>query len=303
MNSKMVKNKAAVPALQEEEAAEIEKLRARARAHRLSAAHELAARMKVLPDGSRTFIRFNKRERSQHSILIGSFTTLGVTGLLQTFSRIGLVSWLVNVLLGGIDTLRTIHHLAAIVFGIQALYHVGEIIYLWFVKREYGSMWPSGDDIKGAMGMLKFNLNKAKERPLFDRFSFEEKVEYWALLWGTAIMGITGVFQWFPLFVTSIMPGVAIPIARTIHAWEAILAVLSILTWHLYHTVIKESNQSIFTGVMSEEEMQELHTLEYRRILAAVDYIQKYSIQRQKEGRNNISVAASHEEVELGATD
>ena len=303
MTSKTGKHKEVVPAPQEEEVAEIEKLRARVRARKLSSARELAGRMRVLPDGSRVFIRFSKRDRAQHSILIGSFTALGFTGLLQSFSRIGLVSWLVNSLLGGIDTLRTVHHLAAIVFGIQAIYHAGEILYLWFVKREFGSMWPSWDDIKGLVGMLKFNLNKVKERPLFDRFSFEEKVEYWALLWGTALMGITGVFQWFPLFVTSLLPGTAIPIARSIHAWEALLAVLAILTWHIYHTVIKESNQSIFTGVMSEEEMQELHTLEYRRILAAVEYIQKASLQRQKESQNISSVTESHEKVELGTTD
>jgi cytochrome b subunit of formate dehydrogenase len=190
------------------------------------------------------------------------------------------------------------------VFGIQSIYHVGEILYLWFVKRELGSMWPSWDDIKGLTGMLSFNLNRAKERPLFDRFSFEEKVEYWALLWGTAVMGLTGIFQWFPLFVTSILPGSAIPIARSIHAWEALLAVLSILIWHFYHTVIKESNQSIFTGVMSEEEMQEMHTLEYRRILAAVDYVHKASLQRHhQEGQNIVSTAESHEKLEPGTTD
>jgi len=83
----------------------------------------------------------------------------------------------------------------------------------------------------------------------------------------------------------------------------AVLAVLAILTWHMYHTVVKESNQSIFTGVMSEEEMEELHTLEYRRILAAVEYVQKASLQRQQESKHIGSTAESHEKIELGATD
>jgi cytochrome b subunit of formate dehydrogenase len=299
-SKKMTSNKPQ-PAHQAEENAEIEKIRAKVRARRLQTARELAKRMQILPDGTRVFIRFNARERFEHQLLIGSFTMLGFTGLLQTFSKIGFVSWIINILLGGIETLRTIHHLAAIIFAIQALYHFAGIIYLWFVKREFGSMWPKWDDIKGLLGMFKFNLNMAKERPAFDRFSIEEKVEYWALLWGTVIMGITGVFQWFPMLVTSLLPGVAIPIARTIHAWEAILAVLSILTWHMYHTLVKENNQSIFTGMMTEEEMQENHAVEYHRIVAAYDFIKKASLKHQNETQEAIEVP--HEMVELGTTD
>ncbi len=300
-SKKMNRNKPRTDHQAEEENAEIEKIRAKVRARRLYTAREQASRMQILPDGTRVFIRFNARERFEHQLLLGSFTALGFTGLMQSFSRIGFVSWIINVLLGGIETLRTIHHLAAIVFAIQAIYHFSGILYLWFVKRELGSMWPRWDDLKGLLGMFKFNLNMAKERPAFDRFSFEEKIEYWALLWGTVIMGLTGIFQWFPLLVTSLLPGVAIPIARTIHAWEAILAVLAILTWHMYHTLVKENNQSIFTGMMSEEEMQEAHALEYRRILAAAEYIKKASLKHQNDTKESVEVP--HEMVELGTTD
>lgn len=288
---------------QTEEAAELDMIRARMKARRLRTARELADRLRVLPDGTRVFVRFDARERLQHQILIGSFTALGFTGLMQSFSRIEFISWIINGLLGGIETLRTIHHLAAVIFAIQAIYHVAGIIYLRFVKRQFGSMWPKWNDLTGLMGMIKFNLNMAKERPAFDRFSIEEKVEYWALLWGTAIMGITGVFQWFPMLVTSFLPGIAIPIARTIHSWEAVLAVLSILTWHMYHTLVKENNQSIFTGMMSEEEMQEKHALEYRRILAAVEFIRKAHDKQEQEISKKEPVEAAHEMVELGTTD
>jgi cytochrome b subunit of formate dehydrogenase len=295
---KMTSNKAQ-PGHRAEESIELEKIRAKVRAQRLRTARELAERLKVLPDGTRVFIRFQARERFEHQLLIGSFTTLGFTGLMQTFSRLSVVSWIINVLLGGIETLRTVHHLAAIVFGILAIYHFARIIYLWFIKREKGSMWPNWDDLKGLLGMVKFNLNLAKERPAFDRFSIEEKVEYWALIWGTVIMGITGIFQWFPILTTSLFPGIAIPIARTVHAWEAILAVLSILTWHIYHTVVKENNQSIFTGVMTEEEMRETHELEYHRILAAAEFVEKANVKYQ----NMRAVEVPNEAVEIGSTD
>ncbi|MBI5934803.1 MAG: cytochrome b/b6 domain-containing protein [Chloroflexi bacterium] len=290
--------------LQAEENAEILAMRARLKAHRMRAARELASRLQVQADGTRLFVRFDKQERLQHQILIGSFTALGFTGLMQSFSRFEFIAWIINSLLGGIETLRVIHHLAAMVFAAQAIYHAVQIFNLWFIRRELGSMWPRWSDVKDLAAMLKFDLNLGRERPQFDRFSYEEKVEYWALLWGTVIMGITGLFQWFPLIITSILPGVSIPIARTIHAWEALLAVLAILTWHIYHTVIKERNQSIFTGVMSEEEMQELHPLEYRRILAAVEFIRRVEAHEfETASPKTEQVASSHEMVEFVSAD
>lgn len=134
-------------------------------------------------------------------------------------------------------------------------------------------MFPSWSDLSGLIGMLKYNLGYAKSRPEFDRFSVEEKVEYWALWWGAAVMGLTGIFQWYPSLVTQILPGIVVPLARLVHMLEAILAVLAIAIWHSYHTMIKERNLSIFTGTMTEHEMKENHTLEYNRIIKARDFL------------------------------
>jgi len=255
----------------------IARARARAKARRLLKAQELASRLKPQFDGSNLIVRFSMKERVQHFILIFSFTTLGFTGLMQTFSAWMPVAWIINVILGGVDTLRVIHHLAAITFGIQTIVHGFDILVHWFVKREPGSMFPELSDLTGLIGMLKYNLGFAKARPEFDRFSVEEKVEYWALWWGAFIMGLTGILQWFPALATQVLPGMLIPAARLIHVLEAILAVLAIAVWHSYHTMIKERNYSIFTGVMTEHEMEEAHPAEYKRILAARDFLKKRS--------------------------
>ena len=137
-------------------------------------------------------------------------------------------------------------------------------------------MMPSWSDLTGLIGMLKYNLGLAKSRPEFDRFSVEEKVEYWALWWGAIVMGLTGIFQWFPALVTQILPGIVIPMARLVHMLEAILAVLAIAIWHSYHTLIKERNLSIFTGTMTEHEMEENHPIEYHRILKAHEFLKDF---------------------------
>ncbi len=236
----------------------------------------LAERVIVSPDGERTFIRFSAMQRAEHYLLIGSFGSLVLTGLVQTFSWISIIGWSIQAL-GGIDGIRAVHHLAAVILILQSIYHVIQILILWIVKRERGAMWPKFRDFANLFQKILFNMGLVKEKPKSDHFSIDEKLEYWAMLWGTPLMIITGLIIWFPVIFTKYFPGVIIPISLTIHRWEAILAALAILTWHMYHTNIKEVNRSIFTGTMSEEEMQHGHLLEYKRIIAAYEFIQKNS--------------------------
>jgi cytochrome b subunit of formate dehydrogenase len=252
-----------------------EAMKKRNRAIRMRSAVELAEQVKLQHDGSRMFVRFSRGEIIEHWVLLVSFSTLGLTGLLQRYAGIYIIGLLINVVFGGIDTLRVIHHLAAIAFGLQSIYHGFKILYFWFVKRELGSMFPMFKDLTDMVDMIKYNAGLAKKRPQFDRYTVEEKLEYWALIWGTVVMGLTGLMQWFPTITTQYLPGEAIPIARVAHSLEAVLAVAAIAMWHMYHSVIKERNQSIFNGLMSEHEMQENHPLEYQRIMAAYEYVQK----------------------------
>jgi cytochrome b subunit of formate dehydrogenase len=93
----------------------------------------------------------------EHWILLVSFTTLGFTGLLQRYAGIYIVAAVINVVFGGIDTLRVIHHLAAIAFGLQSIYHGFKILFFWFVRREPGAMFPLVKDITDMLGMIKYN--------------------------------------------------------------------------------------------------------------------------------------------------
>ncbi len=241
---------------------------------RLRRAEALAARLQVLPDGRRVFLRFDLATRIQHLVLMLSFITLAITGLLQRFSPWEPVAWVVNALGGG-EALRVVHRLAALASMAVSFYHAWVILETWFVRREKGAMWPRWQDFRNLVHTVKYNLGLAPSRPLHDRFAIEEKMEYWALLWGQVLMGATGLVMWFPVLATQVLPGETIPVARALHGWEAVLAVLAILTWHLYHTMIRTRNWSIFTGYMTEEEMQEEHPLEYRRILAAHRLVQR----------------------------
>ncbi len=250
----------------------VEQIKREALDRRVRTARSLAERMRVGPDGSRVFVRFQPSERREHTVLMLTFGTLAITGLLQTFSSLPPVGLLIQFV-GGVDAIRVIHRLAAIISAGQSVFHVWRILETWFVKRQRGGMWPYLRDFRNLVQMVMFNIGLTKERPQFDRFTIEEKLEYWALLWGQVVMGTTGFVMWFPLVVTAVLPGEVFPVAQALHRWEAILAALAILTWHMYHGCIKDGNRSIFTGTMCQAEMQHMHPLEYQRILAAHEYL------------------------------
>jgi cytochrome b subunit of formate dehydrogenase len=164
-----------------------------------------------------------------------------------------------------------VHHVAAFLLGILFLYHIAIFVDRAFVQRRFGKMLPAWSDLADAVKLMKFNMGLVSRRPLFDRFNFEQKAEYWALILGIFIMGVTGIVQMFPAQLTLILPvGWVIPASRAAHFWQAVLMVLAVLSWHFYHTVFKKLNLSIFNGKMTIDQMQEEHPLE-------LDYLEQAS--------------------------
>ena len=231
-------------------------------------ARAAAARLTTDAAGQPAVVRFSLAQRVEHQLLIVSFTVLTVTGLAQRFADVAIGDFAL-MLMGGIETTRQVHRLFAAIFVLETIYHLAAFVYNYVMYDRKGSLWPNRDDARHIVQMLRFNLGRIKQRPHFGRYTFEEKVEYWALVWGTGVMILTGFMQAFPILVTRFLPGDAIPIARAVHGWEAILAAASILLWHMYHTVVKERNTSIFTGLMSEAAMHEEHPAELAYLKAA----------------------------------
>jgi hypothetical protein len=131
-------------------------------------------------------------------------------------------------------------------------------------------MLPSLKDVRATWQTFLYNLGRLKRKPQQGRYTFDEKFEYWAFVWGTIVMGITGFMLWNPIAAAKFLPGVFIPAAKAAHSGEALLAVLAIIIWHFYHVHFKHFNKSMFTGYLSEEEMLEEHPLELADIKAGV---------------------------------
>jgi formate dehydrogenase gamma subunit len=215
------------------------------------------------------YLRFSLLRRIEHWTFMASFSILALTGLIQRYATSPIAVKIVNVL-GGIERTRQIHHLAAFLMMLVVIYHLGIVSYKLYVERISPSMLPGMMDFRAFWETTKYFFGRRKNPAQQGRFTFEEKIEYWAVVWGTLIMGLTGFFMWNPIITTKIFSGQVIPAAKIAHSMEAVLAVLSIIIWHLYHVFVKTFNKSMYTGKLNEEQMLHEHALELADIKAGI---------------------------------
>ena len=210
---------------------------------------------------SNKYPRFDKWQRIEHGLLLVSFTVLAITGLPQRYPDTMWGNTMIEMM-GGIELTRQIHRLAAIVLMLETIYHGGAVTYKVWVKRVAPTMAFGLQDVKDGLHALAYNLGLSKTHPQMGRYTFAEKFEYWAVVWGTVVMIITGFILWNPIAAAQFLPGQFIPASKAAHSGEALLAVLAIITWHVYNVHIKYFNKSIFTGKISYREMIEEHPRE-----------------------------------------
>ena len=218
---------------------------------------------------SKLYLRFPLARRNEHIVLLTTFIILAGTGLPQKYHNSPISAFIIKTL-GGIENMYDIHHIASVIVMLAVMYHMLTIGYQVFVLRSKWSMMLYPQDLKDGLQALLYNIGLAKTAPRMGRYTFEEKFEYWAFVWGYSVMGITGFLLWNPITATAYVPGELVPAAKAAHGGEAVLAVLAILIWHMYHVRIKRTNNAMFTGFLNEEEMQEDHPLELEEIKAGI---------------------------------
>lgn len=205
--------------------------------------------------------RFDLSQRIEHATFLLAFTTLAITGLAQKFGLSLAGEFLLRVL-GGIETARRIHRSAAVVLMAIAIYHIVAVLYRVLVDRRQLTILPLPGDFRDLWQDVLFYLGRRRRKAYYARYSYAEKVEYLAVVWGTVIMAVTGFMMWNPIATARSLPGEVIPAAKVAHGWEAVLAVAAILLWHFYHVHLRHLNLSMFTGRMSRDEMQDEHPAE-----------------------------------------
>jgi formate dehydrogenase gamma subunit len=221
-----------------------------------------AAARRSAPD--RTIIRLTANQRFQHWLLLSSFFVLVLTGFALQYPE----SWLATGL-GLSETIRRLgHRIAAVVMLIVGLYHVGYVFLTSEGRKALKDSLPKTKDVFDVLQNMRFYLGISGTRPQIGRFGYAEKAEYWAVVWGTIVMGVTGLMVWFKLGAFGFLPRWLIDVALAIHFYEAILATLAIVVWHFYHVIFDPDvypiNWAVVDGRMSEEQFKEEHPLAYQ---------------------------------------
>jgi cytochrome b subunit of formate dehydrogenase len=209
--------------------------------------------------------RFTRRHAIHHWVMMVTFIGLVITGMPQRYPG---QEWAKGVILiiGGVERTRWLHHFLGTIMSLQLVWHLVESLWIHQVRRLPMAMMPRMLDVRHFVHQVRFNLGLLKEPPRMDRYTFAEKIEYLALVWGTALMVITGLVLLFPVRFSAFVSGEVILAAKAAHGGEAILALLSILTWHVYFVHVRHWNTSIFNGHLEVDAYAEEHPLELETI-------------------------------------
>jgi formate dehydrogenase gamma subunit len=218
----------------------------------------------------RAFLRMSVLERLQHALLALSFIALVYTGFALKFPESWPFAWL-TALETGSAWRALMHRWAA---GVMIAACVLHLVYLPTRRgrRFLIDMLPRVSDIREVTQNVGYLLGLRAEPPRYDRFSYIEKAEYWALVWGSVIMAGTGFALWFETDALKLLPLWLLDVATLVHYYEAWLATLAILVWHFYFVIFNPDvypmNWTWLTGKISEEMLRHEHPREYERIQA-----------------------------------
>jgi formate dehydrogenase gamma subunit len=210
----------------------------------------------------RPVLRMNLAQRWQHAVLALSFIVLAITGFALKFPE----SWLARAMGSSEPLRRWTHRIAGVVLLLVGLYHVFYILVGREGRRLVKDLFPVKKDFQDVVAVIRYLTGRSPRKPAIGRFGYAEKMEYWAVVWGTIIMGVTGLMIWFKIDVTHFLPRWVVDVAFTIHYYEAVLACLAIVVWHFYHVVFDPDvyplNPACWDGKVSQHWQEEEHPLQ-----------------------------------------
>lgn len=217
--------------------------------------------------------RFPGAALVQHILLSIFFIMLVVTGFSLSFPE-SIFTRMMTVYLGlGEEDRSLVHRVCAVGLIFTTVWHLLSITLTRRGREELRALALKTRDLRDAFQNVMYHIGLAKTKPKFDRFDYSEKMEYWAFMWGTLVMILTGLLMWFPAQAAQFMgmERIWVDVASVIHYYEAWLATLAILIWHFFFVVFHPEEypmaMSWVTGELSVESMEERHPEELERLI------------------------------------
>jgi len=238
-----------------------------------------------------TFKRMGRQERVQHALLIVSFMLLVLTGIPVFLHQSEWMRSLID-LEGGFRLRSLLHRAGAIgLIGLSS-WHIITLLLMPKVRRWFRHVMIRPQDVFDFAQDVIFNLGvgpwlarrrllrplfarwpwlACSKRPCLGRYGLVEKLEYTAVLWGNIVMIATGAILWRPDWFLDWTPAWTFDVCRVVHGFEATLAFLAIIIWHMYHVHLRPEvfpmSRTFITGRISRDEMRHHHPRQYLHIL------------------------------------
>jgi cytochrome b subunit of formate dehydrogenase len=219
-------------------------------------------------------LRFDRRTRLLHVVIMVTFLGLAATGMPLLFSD---ASWarLLAMLFVGFHGAGLAHRFFGAALLLAVVWHLADVFWRALVGGEKGLLWgpdsmvPQPRDFVHFYQQMKWFFGKGAP-PKFEHFTYWEKFDYWAVLWGTVLMGAAGLVLWFPVAASRVLPGWMFNVALFVHGAEATLAIVFIFVVHFFNGHLRPGkfpmDLVIFTGSVSREEMRLDRAGQYERL-------------------------------------
>jgi cytochrome b subunit of formate dehydrogenase len=166
-----------------------------------------------------------------------------------------------------------IHRIAGVILIAAGVYHVVYVVITREGRKLLRDLVPVPKDAVDVVGTMGHSLGLIRKKPQYARFNYAEKAEYWALVWGTALMAGTGIMLWAKVLFGNLLDRWWLDAATAVHFYEAILATLAIIVWHLYQVLfdpdVYPMNWAWWDGRMSVKHYREEHGLDTETLSAA----------------------------------
>ena len=175
-------------------------------------------------------------ERLSHLMLTVAFITLAYSGLALKFPD----AWWAKPFMmmeSSMQMRRNIHRVAAVLMMIVAVMHVVSLIVSKRLRMHWLELIPKLRDGTDGLKVFGYNLGLTRKKPELPHHTYVGKVEYWAMVWGTLVMVATGGLLWANNWSLQFLPKWVLDIATAVHWYEAVLATLAIVVWHLYSVI------------------------------------------------------------------
>jgi cytochrome b subunit of formate dehydrogenase len=224
-----------------------------------------------------TFVRrFDAKTRALHIVVMTTFLGLSATGMPLLFSDAPWARRLAT-LFGGFHGAGLVHRAFGATLLLAVVFHLADVTWRAVVRGERGLFWgptsmvPQPRDFTDFYLQMKWFAGRGP-RPAFEHFTYWEKFDYWAVLWGTAIMGAAGLVLWFPVAASRFLPGWMFNVALFVHGAEATLAIGFIFVVHFFNGHLRPEkfpmDVAIFTGSVSASELRHERAAEFARLRA-----------------------------------